>query len=270
MSSNRKKNKIDLKHLPVGIYADGSVALANLASGNMMCQGIPGSGKSVFLSSLICSLLRCEPQVDLAILSPKMLDFQNFAPAVRLIDDPTEMLEYLNHVRERGNERKKVCMERHIKKIDEDLWDEYPPIVTIMDEFAIIHSSTVMDEKKGREMPIGSTIDATMSKLVAEMRFAAISNVLATQRFSVGDNISSTLRENISGTFVSFKTNSGATDQMLWKDQAENAECHKIRKDQVGCGYINVFDCKPRAFKGSFANAADEIAAAEFYLSHKK
>lgn len=257
---------IDLKHLPVGVYADGSPAYANLAAGNMMCQGEPGSGKSVLLSALACSILRATPQIIFAILSPKALDFQKFMPAVKVIQDPIEMLAYLEWVQEQGNLRKQVCLDLGIKKIDRDLWDKYPPIVTMVDEYAMVHGSIVMDGAKKRS--IGSEIDMKMNQLVAEMRFAAISNILTTQRFST-NNIDATLRENISGTICSFATNGATTDTMIWKDDTENAPCYKIKKTQVGCGYIAVGGEKPRAFKGAYADEEDEMAATQFFLDKR-
>lgn len=259
--------QIDLKHLPIGVYADGSPAYANLASGNMICQGEPGSGKSVMLSALASSILRAVPQIQFAILSPKSLDFQNFMGAVRVIQDKKEMLAYLEWVQQQGELRKQVCLDRHIKKIDSDLWDEYPPIVTMIDEYAMVYHSTDPNAT-GAAKNIGFQIDNKVNELVAEMRFAAISNILTTQRFST-DNIGSTLRANISGTICSFATNGATTDSMIWKDEVDDAPCYKIKKSQVGCGYIAIGGEKPRPFKGAFADDADEIAAVEYYLQKK-
>lgn len=260
--------QIDLKHLPVGVYVDGSPAYVNLAAGNMMCQGEPGSGKSVMLSALASSILRASPQIVFAILSPKSLDFQNFMGAVKVIQDPEEMLAYLQWVQDQGNIRKQVCLDKHIKKIDKDLWEEYPPIVTMLDEYAMIRNSVLYIN--GKKRTIGAEIEQKLNQLVAEMRFAAISNIITTQRFMIGSTIDSTLRDNISGTMCSFATNSAATDAMIWKDDSEDAPCYKIKKSQVGCGYIAVGGEKPRAFKGAFADDDDEIAAAEYYIEKRK
>lgn len=262
--------QIDLKHLPVGVYADGSPAYANLVSGNMICQGEPGSGKSVMLSSLACSILRAVPQIQFAILSPKSLDFQNFMDAVPVIQDKKEMLAYLEWVQEQGNIRKQVCLDRHIKKIDRDLWDEYPPIVTMIDEYAMIYHATD-PTATGAAKNIGYLIDNKVSELVAEMRFAAISTIITTQRFTT-DNIGSTLRANISGTIASFATNGATTDSMIWKDEVEDAPCYKIKKTQVGCGYIAIGGEKPRAFKGAYCDersGKEEKEAVQYFLQKR-
>lgn len=261
---------IDLSHLPVGVYADGSPAYANLAAGNSMCQGEPGSGKSVYLSSLACSILRAVPQIQFAILSPKALDFQNFMDAVPVIQDVQEMIDYLNWVEEQGELRKQVCMDRRIKKISRDEWEEFPPIVIMIDEYATVYNKELPPEP-GKKTPVavGKELGALVKHIVAEYRFAAISVILTTQRFS-NDCIDTTLRANISGTLTSFATNKAMTDQMLWGDDAEDAPCFKIKKSQLGCGYISVGGELPRAFKGALANDDDEVAAANFFLKKRR
>lgn len=264
---NAEGTQIDLKYLPAGVYADGSPAYVNLAAGNSLCQGEPGSGKSVYLSALSASILRAVPQIQFAILSPKSLDFQNFMDVVPVIQDTEEQLAYLRWAEEQGELRKQVCLDRHIKKIDKDLWDEYPPIVIMIDEYATVRNKKVLDPSTGRQKALGAEIDQAVNHIVAELRFAAISVILTTQRFST-DCIDSTLRANISGTISSFATNSALTDSMVWGDSSELAPCYKIKKTQTGCGYIAVGGATPRAFKGAFCDdrtGKEELEAVEFF-----
>lgn len=266
--------QIDLKHLPAGQYADGSPAYVNLAAGNSLCQGEPGSGKSVYLSALSCSILRAVPQIQFAILSPKSLDFQNFMEAIPVIQKPEEMLAYLRWAEEQGEIRKQVCLDRHIKKISKDEWEEYPPIVIMIDEYATVQGNTAkfIDPKDGKSKMIGNEIQQAVKHIVAEMRFAAISIIMATQRFS-NDCIDTTLRANISGTIASFATNNSITDTMVWQDDAEQAQCYKIKKTQIGCGYIAVGGANPQAFKGAYCDeitGKEEIEAVEYFLNKKK
>lgn len=257
--------KIDLEHLPVGIFEDDSVAYVNLESRNMLLQGQPGSGKSVMLSALLCSMLRADPQPKIYVFSPKILDFQNFKGGVTLVDDVEDMVKTLEEIIEEGNRRKQVCIDKGVKKISKKMWEDYPPIIVMVDEYATVYGLSKMDEKTGRPKPMGVQVDAACNRIVAEMRFAAISCVLTTQRFMT-TCISSTLRENISGCRASFATNGMSTDSLIWGDWTEEAKCRSITKKQVGCGYIGFDDERPHAFKGAFANDDDEIAATKFYL----
>lgn len=265
-------SKIDLGHLPIGIYVDEMdpkktvPATVSLVSRNFLLQGEPRSGKSVMLSALIVSILRAEPKVDLYIMSPKILDFMNFDDAATLISDPNDMLACLEDIYEIGNQRKQYCIDHRIKKIDESLFEEVRPIVIIFDEFAIISSFVDMDDK-GRKVQVGAMILQQTTKIVAEMGFAAISTCLTSQRLDT-NTISGQLRDLFSGNRCSFASQSAMSDSMIFGDMADQAPCHKITRDQVGCGYISVDGKTPRCFKGALATEADEIAAAQYYLSH--
>ena len=137
---------MDVSSLPIGIYADGSPVLVSLESRNALINGNPRSGKSVCLSALICSLLRCSGE-RVIVMSPKILDFQRFAPAVRLVKDPVSMLKCLGDLREEAERRKEYCERAYAKKIDPSFYDRFPHCTIIVDEFTVIKRSAVIDEK---------------------------------------------------------------------------------------------------------------------------
>lgn len=247
-----------LDALPVGIYPDGSPVLFNLDSRNSLIAGVPGSGKSVLLRALICGLLKVrDVPVRLVILSPKSLDFINFAPCARLIADPREMLDYLGELHEESEARKAWCIANGRSKITPaDCTRDMPAVITIIDEFAVIKAMTEQDDK-GKTIKIGQQIEDAVFRLVAETRFACFSTVIALQKASGASGISTDLRDLISGNRVSFATEGSESVKMVLGDYAIYAPCQDITREQAGVGYISHGD-RPRVFKGAYASEADE------------
>lgn len=256
---------MEISKLPIGIYADGEPVLISLESRNCLINGNPRSGKSVCLSALICSLLRCRAE-RVFVLSPKILDFQNFEHAVGLFKEPGEMLAFLEQLDEQAEYRKTLCERHRIKKITEFTAD-VPHITVIVDEYTVIRKRTTLDEK-GKTVKVGEQIEAAIMRLIAETGFAGISFVISTQRAS-SQNMSTDTRDIISGNRISFATSSIETNKMIFGDMAEYAPCHEITREQVGCGYISVDDGMPRAFKGAFASDVDELEAVRIWNKGK-
>lgn len=254
---------ISLSHLPIGKFEDGTPVYVNLESRNMIGNGNPRSGKSVMLSCLLAGLCRANLNhpVNIAVMSPKILDFQEFEDGVRLISDVDEMLDFLEKIHAEAQRRKQFCIANRIKKIEPKHYAQCPPIVIVIDEFTVIKTTTQEDDK-GRAVRIGEQIENAVMRLVAETGFAAISFVLCTQRVS-SQNMRTDLRDLIAGCRVSFATETPETDRMIFGDYAEYAPCHEIATTQKGVGYISIDGVKPVPFKGAFADATDERDAAE-------
>lgn len=257
---------MDITKLPIGMYADGSPVFMSLESRNALINGNPRSGKSVCLSALICSLLRCDNE-HVIIMSPKILDFQRFAPAVELIKDADVMLERLKALKEESEARKLYCEQKFLKKIEPSLYSVYPHITVIVDEFTVIKKSTKADDK-GKTIKIGEQIEAEIMKLIAETGFAAFSFVLSTQRVS-STNMSTDIRDIVSGNRISFATSTPETDRMIFGEYATYAPCYEINRYQVGCGYISVDDAIPVPFKGAFATEQDEDQAVRYAVDRQ-
>lgn len=253
---------ISLTHLPIGKLEDGEPVYVNLESRNMLANGNPRSGKSVMLSCLLAGLCRANQNhpINIAVMSPKILDFQEFEDGVKLISDVSEMLDFLEKIHAEANRRKQFCIANRIKKIEPKHYATCPPIVIIIDEFTVIKTTTQEDEK-GRAVRIGEQVENAVMRLVAETGFAAISFVLCTQRVS-SQNMRTDLRDLIAGNRVSFATETPETDRMIFGDYAEYAPCHEIATTQKGVGYISIDGVKPVPFKGAFADADDERDAA--------
>ena len=259
-------DEISVTSLPLGVYQDGTPVLASLESRNALLAGVMGSGKSVCLSALVCGLLRCNRSGRMlertTLISPKILDFQNFRDACRLISDYDEILDFLAELRAEIERRKAFCILHGIKKITPDLYDEMPHITVIVDEYTVIKTATATDDK-GKLVKIGEQIEAEIMRLIAEARFAAVSFVIALQKAD-SRNIDTRTRDLISGCRISFAAEGKTSAEMVFGDYSAYAPCHEIGADRPGVGYIQVDAELPQPFKGAFADDGDELNAVAF------
>ncbi|KAK2146764.1 hypothetical protein LSH36_583g00010 [Paralvinella palmiformis] len=162
---------------------------------HLLIAGATGSGKSVCVNSIICSLLyRCSPeQVKLIMIDPKIveLNFYNDIPHLLtpVITKPQQAFQVLQYC---------ICeMEHRYNQLEQmgvrDI-DSYnqrathsgllPYIVVIIDEFADLMMSS------------GKDMESTVSRLTAMSRAVGIHLVLATQRPSA-DVITGLIKANI-------------------------------------------------------------------------
>ncbi len=257
------KDDITIKNLPVGVDVNGAPVCCSLESRNGLIAGIMGSGKSVMLSVLLCDLLRIHKGNErVIVMSPKILDFQNFEGACRLIKDNNEIMECLAELRAEMERRKEWCIQNRRKKITAAEYTKFPHITVIVDEYTVIKTSTETDDK-GRIVRVGEQIEAEIMRLVAEARFAAISFVIALQKAD-SRNIDTRTRDLISGVKASFAAEGRTSAEMVFGDYAEFTPCHEL-SGMPGVGYIQIDSEKPIIFKGAFADDSDELAAAAIH-----
>lgn len=255
------KPATSIEALPIGTDIDGNPVCINLESRNCLIGGNPRSGKSVALAAMLCGLCRCSNEC-ITVLSPKVLDFQEFAPRVRLIQDPSEMLEYLTELREEAERRKVWCVKNRAKQIKPPDYEKVGGhLTTIIDEFAVIRATTTTDEK-GKTVKTGEQIQAAVFSLVAETGFSASSFVLCVQKASGASGISTDLRDLISGNRISFATETPEATKMVLGEFSQDAPCHLITTSQKGVGYISQDGQPPRPFRGALTTREDEEKAA--------
>lgn len=186
---------------PFGVTPDGNVEWFDLtALPHMLVAGSTGSGKTMFLYSLILGLARLyEPQdVQLLLVDPKETDFVFFNRLKHLrmpevITDAREAVDALNQLLtddlEARTTRLKESLARDIKSYNAR-HPETPiaPVVVIIDEFADL--ADVMDRAE-RE-----NFDLSMRRLAQRARNVGIHLVLATQR-PTADIVNGTLKTNL-------------------------------------------------------------------------
>ena len=136
--------------LPLGVDNDGNTCYFDLSKcNNVLIGGATGSGKSVFLNSIICSILmRSFPsEVRLLLIDTKKLEFSNYNGIPHLItpsiSSPREASIGLYKIVKEIEERCDILSQNNAKDIEEfnkttDI--KMPYIVVIVDELFDIMS----------------------------------------------------------------------------------------------------------------------------------
>ena len=186
---------------PFGVTPDGNVEWFDLtALPHMLVAGSTGSGKTMFLYSLIVGLARLYgPQdVQLLLIDPKETDFVFFNRLKHLrtpevITDSRQALDALKQLLtedlEARTARLKETFSRDIKSHNaRHPNNPIAPVVVVIDEFADL--ADVMDRTE-RE-----NFDLSMRRLAQRARNVGIHLVLATQR-PTADIVNGTLKTNL-------------------------------------------------------------------------
>jgi hypothetical protein len=184
----------------IGKTPDGKMYIDDLATfPHVLVAGATGSGKSVFLRSVLLSLItQYQPgQVELLIVDPKQTDFSFFdgLPYLRggkVFTDATEARDVLLELVRMEMPRRQQLMRgrsMRLKEFNKRFPDEaLPPIVAMIDEYAQLLS--IMNKKDGEQF------ERDLMSLAAVARATSIHLVLATQRPSV-DVVTGTLKANL-------------------------------------------------------------------------
>jgi len=176
-----------------------SIVIDVASTPHLLIAGATGSGKSVCVNSLICSILyrKSPKQVRLILVDPKIVELQIYNGIPHLltpvITEPKRTLKALDFCLWEMERRYKLLQglnARNIvgynEKIDAGnvLREKLPYIVVVIDEFAdLMHT-------------VGKEMEAKVSRLTAMSRAVGIHLVLATQRPSV-DVITGIIKTNI-------------------------------------------------------------------------
>ncbi|MFW5887555.1 MAG: DNA translocase FtsK [Bacteriovoracia bacterium] len=221
--------------LPIAMGKDafGDISVVDLAKmPHMLVAGATGSGKSVFINTLLVSLLvKLSPEkMKLILIDPKQLELALYAnlphlllPVVTeakmaatallwVVQEMERRYSILKEMRVRNiegyNQRLKTADDKIMTKVATYFEDcetdsyELPYIVVIVDEFA-----DLILTKMGKE------IENNICRLAAKARAAGIHLVLATQRPSV-DVITGLIKSNFP-TRVSFRVTSAVDSRTI-------------------------------------------------------
>ncbi len=168
-------------------------------SPHMLIAGSTGSGKSVCVNSLICSILysRTPRDVRLIMVDPKVVELTIYNGIPHLltpvITDTKRALKVLDFCIDEMDRRNKMLAKmsvRNIKGYNKKIKEmkiaqvKMPYIVVIIDEFASLMSTA------------GKDLDEKVSRLTAMSRAVGIHLVFATQRPSV-DVITGVIKNNL-------------------------------------------------------------------------
>lgn len=168
-------------------------------SPHMLIAGSTGSGKSVCVNSLICSILYSKTPRDIRLImvDPKVVELTIYNDIPHLltpvITEPKRALKALDFCIDEMDRRNKMLAKmsvRNIKSYNKKIKEQkiakekMPYIVVIIDEFASLMSIA------------GKELDEKVSRLTAMSRAVGIHLVFATQRPSV-DVITGVIKNNL-------------------------------------------------------------------------
>lgn len=192
--------------LPVGVDGSGrQVALPLRNLGNVLVAGLPGSGKSELLASMLAGLLRQDAtgeRVQVAMVDTKLVSFGNLPPMPALYAPPALEIDHasaltwrlLEEVRDRF-QRLHDAHARTLEEYEDRTGERLPYLVGVYDELADLTT----DSDRGRR----DAFTAAAQEIGRKGRAAGVCLVMATQRPSA-DVIPSSLR-NLTGAAVAFR-----------------------------------------------------------------
>ena len=229
-------------------------------SPHLLIAGSTGSGKSVCVNSMICSILfrRSPKEVRLILVDPKIVELSIYNGIPHLltpvIHDPKKTLKAFDFCLYEMDRRYRLLQginARNILGYNEKIVQErlarekLPYIVVVIDEFAdLMHT-------------VGKELENKVSRLAAMSRAVGIHLVLATQRPSV-DVITGVIKTNIP-TRIAFAVTS-TTDSRIIIDEG-GAEKLLGRGDML---YLASSDPTPERIQGAFLSDSEVEQVVQF------
>ena len=187
--------------LIIGQKNDASPLIADLADmPHLLIAGSTGSGKSVFINTILLSLLMHLPpeRLRLILVDPKILELSSYDGIGHLlspvITEPKQALFVLEWLVEEMDRRYLLMKEvgvRNIHSLNKSHADALPYLVVVIDELSDLMLSS------------GRALEQVIQKLSQKSRAAGIHLILATQRPSV-DVITGVIKANLPSR-ISFK-----------------------------------------------------------------
>jgi len=183
---------------------------------HLLVAGTTGSGKSVCINGLICSVLftKTPKEVRMLLVDPKMVELSVYNGIPHLltpvITDPKKALKAMNFIVEEMERRMALFssvgarkIEEYNEKIEEKglLRVKLPYIMVIIDEFADLM------------MVVGKELEASIKRITAVARFCGIHLVLATQRPS-SEVITGIIKSNIP-TQIAFAVSNALNSRII-------------------------------------------------------
>lgn len=192
--------------LPVGVDGGGQpVALPLRNLGNVLVGGLPGSGKSELLASMLAGLLRQDAtgdRVQVAVVDTKLVSFGGlpdlaalWRPPALELDDAHALTEALVAEVQRRYRLLLAAGARSVEEYQQRTGDSLPYLVTVIDELA---DMTADSDRRRAAAWTGAAME-----IGRKGRAAGVALVMATQRPSA-DVIPSSLR-NLAGAAVAFR-----------------------------------------------------------------
>jgi S-DNA-T family DNA segregation ATPase FtsK/SpoIIIE len=190
--------------LIIGKDRSGEDLILNLVDmPHLLIGGATGSGKSIFLQSIINGFMKSK-NISLCLIDPKRVEFSYYDGLTNLFSpiakNSNEALELLNNVVDEMDKRFLILEKSKCRSIKE-FYGYMPYIVVIIDELADLMMSS---KKEAQDL---------ICKIAQKSRACGIHLVVATQRPSV-DVITGLIKANFP-TRISFKVSSFIDSRVL-------------------------------------------------------
>lgn len=219
ISSIPKVTSPEQLYFPLGRTPNGRDLIEDLSQmPHMLVGGSTGSGKSVFLFTMLASLLMTHPkkeEMQLILSSSKLEDFIHFEGlphlySGRIISDATEATKVIKEVIFEESERRgKLLAEARVANIIEynkKAEDKLAPIVVVIDEFAdLADQLETTKEKNAFYKPVQRIAQAGRSR--------GIHLVICTQR-PEAKLVPATTKAQLNGR-VALRVNDGISSRMI-------------------------------------------------------
>jgi hypothetical protein len=218
-------------YFPLGRTPDGRDIFKNLKEmPHLLVGGSTGSGKSVFLYTLLCSILKTHPNSNdcqILLSSSKREDFVYFEGLPQLVEgrvfaDAEEMTELFKDFIYRESERRGELLisarKRDIDAYNLTSEEKLAPLVVVVDEFAdLTDQLSSRQEKNDFYTPIRKIAQAGRSR--------GIHLILCTQRPSA-DLVPSNIKAQLNGR-LALRVNDAIASRMIIDDNgAERLQKH--------------------------------------------
>lgn len=230
---------------------------------HLLIAGSTGSGKSVCVNSLICSILfkRSPKQVRLILVDPKIVELNIYNGIPHLltpvITDAKRTLKALDFCLYEMDRRYRLLQGLNVRNIigyneriesSHIAREKLPYILVIIDEFAdLMHT-------------VGKDMESRVSRLAAMSRAVGIHLVLATQRPSA-DVITGVIKTNIP-TRIAFAVTSAIDSRIILDEMGADKLLGK--GDML---YSSATDPAPQRIQGSFLSDGEVEAVVQFVSS---
>jgi S-DNA-T family DNA segregation ATPase FtsK/SpoIIIE len=196
-SSNFLENE-SLLYFPLGRLVSGEPMYIDLSTlPHILIAGTTGSGKSVFIHSMITSiLLKNTPEtLNIILVDPKRVELVRYESLPHLLMDPVldtkKILPVMNWLIKEMEERYSTFQNYRVRDID-----SYNKIQIQKKQKIMPRILFIIDEMADLMIKHGNLIEATIVRLTQMARATGIHLVLATQRPSV-DVVTGLIKANI-------------------------------------------------------------------------